>query len=137
MLRELKTALLETKADLERETDRRNRKSASAQQQVKMLTSRLAAVKQNSSSDLQAATGKAAKYKELFNQFDNQLGVAKTELEHLSKSYQGHLREHEQFEVELRRLRLDLADREAKVDRFRSQAWTENRSVSRPSTIAT
>ena len=79
------------KADLECETDRRTHKSAIAQQQAKMLTSRLAAAKQNSGGYLQASTTKASKYKKLFNKVDQKFGVDKTALKDLSKSYQGHL----------------------------------------------
>ena len=66
-----------------------------------MLTSRLAAPEQKSVGNLQAATAKVTKYKELFNKFDNQLGVAKTAMEDLSKTYQGRLRGQERVEVEL------------------------------------
>ena len=43
-------------------------------------------------------------------------------LEDMSKTYQARLREQELVEAELQRLRSDLADRDAQVDRLRSQS---------------
>ena len=57
----------------------------------------------------------------LFSKAGKKLKVVKTALEDLSKSYQGYLRGHEHAEVELQRLRSDLADQETKVDRLCSQ----------------
>ena len=48
--------------------------------------------------------------------------MAKPALKDLSKSNHGHLRNFKHVEVELKRLRSDLAIREAKADRLRSQA---------------
>ena len=64
---------------------------------------------------------KASKYKKIFNKVNKILVVAKTALEDLSKSYLGHLREHKRVEVELQRLRSDIADGEDNVDCLRSQ----------------
>ena len=58
----------------------------------------------------QAATVKTSKYKKLVNTVYEKLRVAKKALKDLSKSYHGHLRKHELVEVELQRLRSDLAD---------------------------
>ena len=58
---------------------------------------------------------------------DKKLDTARLALKDMSKTYQDRLREQELVEAELLRLRSDLADRDAQVDRLRSQAsnWVQ------------
>ena len=53
---------------------------------------RLAAAEEYSGGDLQAATVKEYKYKKRFNKFDKKLEMARAELEDMSKSNQGRIR---------------------------------------------
>ena len=94
------------------------------------MTLRLAAAEQNTGGDLQAVTDNAFKYKKHFRKADKKLDTAKLALENMSKTYQDRLRAQERVEAELKQLRSDLVDREAQVDRLRSQASTGNSSVS-------
>ena len=116
-----KTAIFDANVALEHEKDRQIRESVIARQQVKTLTSILAAAEQSPGGDIQAVTAKEYKFKKHLNNIDKKLGVTKTALEDLSKSYLGHLREHKRVEVELQRLRSDIADGEDNVDCLRSQ----------------
>ena len=84
------------------------------------MTSRLAAAEQNLGGDLQAATAKASKYKKRFRKADKKLDTARLALEDMSKTYQDRLRAQKLVEADMQRLRSDLADRDADVDRLRS-----------------
>ena len=86
------------------------------------MTSHLDAVEQNLGGGLEAATAKASKYKKLFHKVGKKLEMTRVAVEDFLKIYQGRFREQERVIVELQRLRSDLADREAKVDRLRSPA---------------
>ena len=83
----------------------------------------MAAAEQNlGGGDLQAATSKASKYKKIFHRVDKKLDKARLALEDMSKTYQARLRKQELVEAELKRLQSDLEDRDAQVDRQRSQS---------------
>ena len=58
-----------------------------------------------------------------FTKLTKKLDTARIALKSTSKTYQSRLREQEPVEAELQRLRSDLADRDAQVDRLRSQAF--------------
>ena len=122
VVRDLKTALSEAERKFKQVEDRRIRESFVAQQQVEALTSRLAAAEQNPGGDLQASTYKASKYKKRFRKADKKLDTARIALENMSKTYQYRLRAQERVEEEPQQLRSDLANRDAQVDRLRSQA---------------
>ena len=122
VVREFKTAVSEAEEKFKQVEDWRIRVSFIAQQEVDALTWLLAAAEQNLSGDLQAATAKASKYKKSFNRVDKKLDTARLALEDMSKTYQDRLREQKLVEAEMQRLRSNLADRDAKVDRLRSQA---------------
>ena len=72
----MKNASFQANAALERKKDRREREVASAQQQVKSMTSLLATAEQNLGGDLQTATEKATKYKNRFKWINKKLKVA-------------------------------------------------------------
>uniref|UniRef100_A0AAV1UU00 Nuf2 DHR10-like domain-containing protein n=1 Tax=Peronospora matthiolae TaxID=2874970 RepID=A0AAV1UU00_9STRA len=122
VFRELKTALSEAEKKFEQVEDLRTRELPAAQQQVEAMTLRLAAAKHNLGGDLQAATSKTSKYKKLFHRVDKKLDTTRMELKNMTKSHQDCLREQGIVEVELQRMRSDLADRNAQMDRLRNQA---------------
>ena len=87
----MKNASFQANAALERKKDRREREVASAQQQVKSMTSLLATAEQNLGGDLQTTTVKAATYIKPFKRTKKKLKVATPALSDLSKAYTDHL----------------------------------------------
>ena len=90
---------------------------------METLTKHLDAAEQDAGVDLQAAKAKASKYKNLFIKTNRKSIMVVTSLKDLSKSNLGHFRGHERAGTELQRLRSDLADREDRLNRLRSQAF--------------